>query len=244
MVANERLELLSRLISDATVMATGWYQNRHMLAVSEKEGKQYVSAADLAIEGAIRELIHASFPDDAILGEEGGGELSGVTWVIDPIDGTSNFLNGLPLWGVSIGVMLDREPVLGAIALPVLGLQLVGGPRHQVSGLKGVGSVPPPIPTMAVGWNAGLSEEEERRQITAIRAAGFETVGYRCASASLYFAITGSLSGYYEKGLKLWDLAAAIALCAGAGVPSAVDWPDGDEPFVLKVGAAVSVPGL
>lgn len=74
---------------------------------------------------------------------------------------------------------------------------------------------------------------------SAIRAAGFETVGYRCASASLYFAVAGALSGYYERGLGLWDIAAGAALCIAAGIDAEIVWEADQAPFILK-----AVPGL
>nr|WP_282568115.1 inositol monophosphatase family protein [Devosia sp. FKR38] len=125
------------------------------------------------------------FPGDAVLGEELGGEIAGLTWVIDPIDGTSNFLNGLPIWGVSIGLMDGREPLLGAIALPALGLRLVDG--TSLPALPPAGR--PSIPTIAVGWNAGLAEHDERHQLATIRAPGFETVAYRLLDRSTFSSI-------------------------------------------------------
>ena len=235
-----RADRIGTILDDAATLALDWFARRASLAVDEKPGRQFVSEADRDVERAIRAGIARWFPDDAVLGEELGGEISGLTWVIDPIDGTSNFLNGLPLWGVSIGLMDGHEPVLGAIALPALGLRMVGG--------VGMPGLPPPIapsvPTIAVGWNAALSEQDERRQIAAIRAAGYETVGYRCASASFYFVATGALSGYCEQGLSAWDLAAGVALCGAANLPVKVIWGTSSVPLRVTVGAATSVAGL
>lgn len=235
-----RADRIGTILDDAAALALDWFARRNSLAVDEKPGRQFVSEADRAVERAIRASIDRWFPGDAVLGEEMGGEIAGLTWVIDPIDGTSNFLNGLPLWGVSIGLMDGREPLLGAIALPALGLRLVGGVDMP--------SLPPPmtppVPTIAVGWNAALGEQDERRQIAAIRAAGYETVGYRCASASFYFVATGALSGYCEQGLSAWDLAAGVALCGAANLPVEVIWGTSSAPLRVTAGAAATIAGL
>jgi histidinol-phosphatase len=81
-----------------------------------------VTAADRASEAAIRECIRARYPDDVIVGEEGGtnGTDRRVTWIVDPIDGTKSFIRGVPLYGVLIGVEVGGEPAVGVALLPAL----------------------------------------------------------------------------------------------------------------------------
>lgn len=92
------------------------------LQVSLKADHSHVTDADLATERAIREILHAERPGDGILGEEYGTE--GDTsrqWIIDPIDGTANFLRGVPLWGTMIALAIDGDPQVGVVSMPALG---------------------------------------------------------------------------------------------------------------------------
>ena len=92
------------------------------LDVSSKPDMTPVSDADLAVETALREKLATARPSDAILGEEFGGEteLTGRQWVIDPIDGTKNFVRGVPVWATLIALLDDGRPVAGVISAPAL----------------------------------------------------------------------------------------------------------------------------
>ncbi|WP_018180891.1 histidinol-phosphatase [Jongsikchunia kroppenstedtii] len=92
------------------------------LKIDSKPDLTPVSDADLATETALRELLATSRPDDAILGEEFGGdvELTGRQWVIDPIDGTKNFVRGVPVWATLIALLVNAVPVVGVVSAPAL----------------------------------------------------------------------------------------------------------------------------
>lgn len=94
------------------------------LRVDTKPDRSFVTDADQAVEAAIRELLAAERPDDSFLGEETGtsGDSARV-WIIDPIDGTSNFLRGVPVWGTLIALSVDGEPVIGVVSAPALGMR-------------------------------------------------------------------------------------------------------------------------
>jgi histidinol-phosphatase len=92
------------------------------LVVDRKPDRSPVTDADTAVEDAIRTLLASARPDDAILGEEGGGELGdGRTWIVDPIDGTKNFLRGVPAWATLIALVDGGSPVVGVVSAPALG---------------------------------------------------------------------------------------------------------------------------
>src|SRR3954447_21384465 len=92
------------------------------LVVDRKPDRSPVTDADTAVEDAIRAVLAADRPDDAILGEERGGTLgAGRTWIVDPIDGTKNFLRGVPAWATLIALVVDGTPVVGMISAPALG---------------------------------------------------------------------------------------------------------------------------
>ncbi len=94
----------------------------------DKSGFDPVTEADRATEAAMREVIELRRPDDAILGEEYGNKAgtSGLTWVLDPIDGTRSYISGAPTWGVLIGVDNGAGPVLGIIDQPYIGERFIG----------------------------------------------------------------------------------------------------------------------
>ena len=92
------------------------------LEISTKADRSHVTDADLATEQALRALIAAERPTDGIFGEEYGAEGSSARqWIIDPIDGTANFLRGIPLWGTMISLAIDGAPQVGVVSMPALG---------------------------------------------------------------------------------------------------------------------------
>ncbi len=94
------------------------------LAVRQKADQTPVSQADLEAETAIRTAITTRFPDDVVLGEEFGGgtrQRSGREWIIDPIDGTANFVRGVPIWGTLVALAIDGVPSVGVVSAPALG---------------------------------------------------------------------------------------------------------------------------
>ncbi len=91
------------------------------LRVTRKPDRTPVTDADTTVEEAIRAQLQATFPADSVLGEEGGGTLGGGrTWIIDPIDGTKNFLRGMPAWGTLIALVDAGKPVVGVASAPAL----------------------------------------------------------------------------------------------------------------------------
>jgi histidinol-phosphatase len=90
--------------------------------VRTKVDKTPVTEADLAIEAMVRTAVHERFPDDAVLGEEGGAEGGGSRrWIVDPIDGTKNFADGIQVWATLIALAVDDRPVLGVVNAAALG---------------------------------------------------------------------------------------------------------------------------
>src|SRR3990167_3533045 len=89
-----------------------------------KDDKSFVTKADKETESAILEVLKEKFPDHSFLAEETGesGNKSEYTWVIDPIDGTANFVNGLPIWAISIGLVKNGEAILAVVYNPVINL--------------------------------------------------------------------------------------------------------------------------
>ncbi|MEU0687818.1 histidinol-phosphatase [Streptomyces uncialis] len=114
------LELALRLADMADGITGRRFQARD-LRVQEKPDRTPVTDADTAVESAVREALRSARPDDGFAGEETGGSVTaGRTWMVDPIDGTKNFLRGVPVWATLIALLEDGRPTVGVISAPAL----------------------------------------------------------------------------------------------------------------------------
>lgn len=236
------LSVLNEIITPAIAVARAYAADRTRLSEQEKSPGQFVSDADEALEDVIRQTLHERFGATHIIGEEQGGALDNAQtgWAIDPIDGTSNFLRGLPMWGVSIGFVHEGAFVAGAIALPDRGLTMAAarGAGVQVNGRP---FRRPTAPLggrlVALGENDFESGPTTDGRAEALRRQGYAVVRYRSASFSLVSAALGHLDGYVEHGCYIWDVAAAAVICREAGL--AVDTAHlGDGRFAISALAA------
>ena len=115
------LSLALALAAEADLVSIARYEALD-LVVTTKPDRTPVTDADQAVERLLRERIEAARPNDAILGEEYGGEREpGRQWILDPIDGTANFLRGVPVWGTLIALAVDGVPQVGVVSSPALG---------------------------------------------------------------------------------------------------------------------------
>jgi myo-inositol-1(or 4)-monophosphatase len=184
-----------------------------------------VSEADHAAERLIRERLAVARPDDGVLGEEGGADegSSGVRWIVDPLDGTINFLFGIPQWAVSIACE-DADGTLAGVIYDPMRDELWTAERDGPALLDGrpiEGSTRSDLATTLVATGFGYDAE--------MRAYQAEVVGRllprvrdirRFGSAALDLAWTaaGRNDAFYERGLNAWDLAAGELLCRRAGL--------------------------
>jgi myo-inositol-1(or 4)-monophosphatase len=198
-----------------------------------------VSDADREAERVIRELLAAERPDDGLVGEEGSrieGARSGRRWIVDPLDGTVNFLYGLRAWAVSIALE-DREGLaVGVVFNPVSG-ECFSARRGEGAALNGAPIHVTQCPTLDRAMVAtGFSYEAGRRreqaellvellpQIRDLRRAG-------AAALDLAYVAAGRVDAFYERGLKPWDEAAGRLLVKEAG--GAVSDLDGEPHGVI-----------
>jgi myo-inositol-1(or 4)-monophosphatase len=183
-----------------------------------------VSEADLAAERAIRAIISARRPGDAILGEEGGetqvGE--GLRWIVDPLDGTVNFLYGIPQWCVSVAVHDDDGGVAGVVFDPLRDELFAGerGGRPTLNGVAVAGSQATDLASSLVG--TGFAYAAEVRALQAAVLAGLlprvrDVRRMGSAALDLAWTAAGRYDAFYERGVQAWDIAAGVVLgeCAG-----------------------------
>jgi len=179
-----------------------------------------VSEADLAAERAIRAVLAARAPDDAVLGEEGDDTAgsSGRRWIVDPLDGTVNYLYGLPMWCVSVAC----EGVVGVVLDPVRDEQftaVAGGGAW----LNGTELRPPDVDALGLALVAtGFGYDAERRALQAEVAARVlprvrDLRRGGAAALDLAWCAAGRVDAYWERGVNPWDVAAGELLCAEAG---------------------------
>ncbi len=219
-----RLAVMEQVARRAGALALRHFRERDQLEIETKRSlTDMVSIADREVEELIREELRGSFPDDAFMGEEYGLEpgSSKLTWVVDPIDGTAPYLNGLPGWCVSIGLMDERGPLLGAIYAPVLDEMFLGG-RGQGTTLNGA----PVHVTDRFNLQTGLLGVGANDRVPASRlgqlqadlsAEGVAQVRYGSGALMLAYVAAGRLVGYCEARMSVWDCLAAYALIEAAG---------------------------
>jgi myo-inositol-1(or 4)-monophosphatase len=197
------------------------------VTATKSSSTDIVTEMDQASERLLVERITAARPHDAILGEEGSDQAgsSGVTWVIDPIDGTVNYLYEIPSYAVSVGVRVGADMVAGAVVNPVSGEVWTARAGHGawLDGRPVRVNLAPDLAMALVATGFGYAPSSRARQgqvvaqvlprVRDIRRAG-------AASLDLCALATGRLDGYFEQGLKPWDLAAGglVAREAGATV--------------------------
>jgi len=224
------LDTLASILTLAGNEALGFFDTLHARTVEAKAPGDLVSDADRAVEVTIRRRLAQHFPTDGILGEEMGGTPSGRFWAVDPIDGTSNFLSGLPFWTISLGLMDNGVPVAGGILAPALGLMAVAdGPTLIETGLA-PGSRATDPPCIGIGRNARWPAADRHTVEAAIETAGLSPRLIGSCALSLMLVATHRLKGYIEPRVGgLWDCAAGLALCRAAGLPTAFKvHPDGN----------------
>jgi myo-inositol-1(or 4)-monophosphatase len=184
-----------------------------------------VSEADVAAERRIREHLLAARPGDGFVGEEGGSHDgdSGVRWVVDPLDGTTNFLLGVPHWGVSVGCE-DGDGALAGVVYDALRDELWAATRDGPATLDGAALEAPPerdgtAAVVATGFSADASIRALQAE-TVLRLLPHVGDLRRLGSAALDLAWTaaGRFDAYYERGVKPWDVAAGALVCARAGL--------------------------
>jgi myo-inositol-1(or 4)-monophosphatase len=184
-----------------------------------------VTEADLQAEKTILEIIHKNFPRDNILSEESGmhEEISKRTWIVDPLDGTTNFAHGFPFFSISIALEFQKQIVLGIVYNPHV--------DECFEAVKGKGAFLNKIPIqiskttalgeslLATGFPYNIRQKSERVMglLTKmlVRAQGVRRPG--SAALDLCYVASGRFDGFWEEGLKPWDTAAGMVIVNEAG---------------------------
>jgi myo-inositol-1(or 4)-monophosphatase len=230
-MAADLLALAERVAGEAGAMLLAGAQGLRLDVSTKTSGTDMVSEMDRASEAMIVKGILAARPDDAILGEETGSRegTSGVRWVIDPLDGTTNYLYRHPIWAVSVAAEVDGEVVAGVVAAPGLGETFTAarGGGARLNGRPIAVSGASDLAGALVGTGFGYVAERRARQAAVLPHLLPEVRDIRrngVASLDLCWVACGRLDGYFEAGGQPWDVAAGLLVATEAGaVASGLD---------------------
>lgn len=186
-----------------------------------KADKSFVTAADREAEAIILAEVRKHFPKHSILSEEGGGQENGseFQWVIDPLDGTANFLNGIPLFSVSIAALNGGIPVAAVVYQPV-GDSLYAAVKGKGTTWKGkrVRVSDGDTEHAMISFGPGKKEKERLNRIFSATEKFVKSKRYLgCAALELAYLARGGTEGFICIGLNKWDYAAGVLLVSEAG---------------------------
>ena len=218
----QRLLVADRIAREAGALARGYFERRHELAVELKGAQDVVSVADRATEDAVVADLAAAFPGEAVLGEEHGLQGSGeVVWIVDPIDGTANFLRGIAFWAVSLGLWVAGEAVLGVVHDPVRGETFAAargqGARCDGRPIRASACADPARARFNVGFNHKQSIDRHLGAIRKLYEAGAEYTRVGSAALGLAYTAAGRYEGFWESQINSWDVCAGLVLVREAG---------------------------
>lgn len=200
------------------------FDRADQLQIERKSRNDFVTQVDRGAESEIIRTIRKAYPDHSILAEESGAHdtRSEVTWIIDPLDGTTNFLHRIPHFAVSIGIRVRDRLEHGVIYAPSTQDlycasrgqgALLNNRRIRVSACKEMSQA-------LIGTGVPLREEHLDHYVPMLRNIATHTAGVRRAGAAaldLAYVAAGRLEGFWELSLNPWDIAAGIVLVQEAG---------------------------
>lgn len=199
---------------------------RSHAADSKSSAADLVTRYDRAAEELIVEGLKARFPDHRILAEEGGeraGDPAAPLWIVDPLDGTTNFAHGLPYFAVSIACQVDGVVEVGAIVAPALGWTFAarrGAGAHQngeVLHVSRTAALSGALLATGFPYDRRTSKENNFAQFERFQRAAQGVRRFGSAALDLCLCASGHLDGYWEMKLKPWDIAAGSLLVQEAG---------------------------
>ena len=218
------------------------------VAATKSSASDVVTEMDRRCEALLVDRILSARPDDGLLGEEGADHVgeTGIRWVLDPIDGTVNYLYGLPSWAVSVAVEIDGTTVVGVVVAPALretyvAVQGRGAHLHDEHGVRRLHvNDPVDLPAALVATGFGYTVERRVGQARVVEQVLPRVRDIRrggACSVDLCSLAAGRVDAYYERGPHAWDLAAGglVASEAGARLEGLHGAPAG-EALILAAG--------
>jgi myo-inositol-1(or 4)-monophosphatase len=217
-----RLAATEAIAREAGALALRYFRNREALAVERKGLQDIVSLADREVEDLIRTRVGALFPDDGVLGEEAGLSPGAEgTWVVDPIDGTWCFLNGITSWCVSIAYVEDGRTEIGVIYHPETGELFTAcrghGARLDGRPIRVLDAASLQDGTLSVGYSQRAKAADVAPLIERLLERGGMYHCHGSGALGLAWTACGRLIGYVEPHMNSWDALAGLLLIEEAG---------------------------
>lgn len=216
-----RLEAARRIAVEAGQIARRHFDNLESLTVESKSRQDFVSEADREVEAFIKSALKKAFPGDGFLGEETGGDVVEPLWVVDPIDGTTNFLRGLPLFGVSIAWVDEGRCQVGVIYEPAterLFSATDDGPaslNDRVIRVRPCEGLDQAIVAFGYSERSGRQAFLQRFPRVLEDHAEFRRLG--AATVGLMALASGQADAFYQHRLDPWDVLAGLLIVERAG---------------------------
>ncbi|GEN61435.1 inositol monophosphatase family protein [Acetobacter nitrogenifigens] len=219
---DRRLEAARAVVEDASRLALAMRPPSGGPSGSQKSAQDWLTEADGAVEAFVARRMQELFPEDGFQGEEGGSVRQGsLRWVIDPIDGTSNFARGRNRWCVSLGLLDGDRPVAGVINAPALGeiytARLGGGAFMNGKPIHASPVTDTRSAMIEMGWSNRVPKPVFMEKIGAILDLGAMPRSGGSGALALADVACGRLDGYIEIVINLWDVAAALIILEEAG---------------------------
>ncbi len=229
---SSRLAVAERLGDAAGALALRMRPPPGAAQASLKARQDWLTEADGAVERFLSDELAAAFPADGFQGEEGGSARDGrLRWVVDPIDGTSNFARGASRWCVSIGLMEGDAFLAGVLVAPALGETYAavrgGGATLNGARIRAAATVAIDRAIVEVGWSPRVDNAEWLALNRRVLGAGAMLRSGGSGAMGLAEVAAGRLDGYAELHINLWDCAAALAILAEAGAVCSAFLPAG-----------------
>ncbi|MEZ6093328.1 MAG: inositol monophosphatase family protein [Pirellulaceae bacterium] len=214
-------------IATEAARKAGKYQLEQLgkITIREKNPGDVVTEADIESQKIIFSLLSGHFPEHSLLGEESGENQTdwrkGYCWIVDPIDGTKNFVHGLPSFSVSIALFLDGEPVVGVVYDPMLDelftAELGNGARKNGRPIGPSECVELRRSLLVCSFPSVVTSEtpELARFVNVVQKASLRRLG--SAALNLCYVASGRLDGYWASTLNIWDVAAGALIVLEAG---------------------------
>ena len=223
-LGNELRAIAEQLARAAGDMALAGRKSGDVTATTKSSPTDMVTQYDKASEDMITAGLRDLRPDDGIVGEEGASRdgTSGITWHIDPIDGTSNFYFDIPMWAVSIGAVDEHGPIAGAVYAPALG-DMFTAARGEGATLNGNrisvrDNTVLSDALVCTGFSYHVSQREEHAKRVATMVGQIRDIRrFGAAAIDLCFVACGRLDAYFEEHLNSWDLIAGQVIATEAG---------------------------
>jgi len=206
---------------EAGLLMRRHYRERSAGKISFKGPQDFLTVVDGAVERLIIDRLSRAFPTDRFVGEEGGGSYGARTWVIDPIDGTSNFARGMPHFCTSIALVEAGKPVVGVIYDPIAdelfaarrgGGATVNGRPMRVSGATDIRRC-----TIELGWSTRRPADAYTGTVQRVLAAGGGFHRSGSGALGIAYVADGRNDGYFEAHINAWDTLAGLVMVREAG---------------------------